>query len=247
MDLKTKTLFFFFLSALAAFIQGCSYPSLSYGYTPDKRIDEQPLVKKIVVMKPLDMRGHAGTTPVYEAYIPFVPYIRIIEEPEHFVYVANGYNYDYEADFARLVSEDLQASGIANTVVASPDSAEISTLITGKELPDFIIKISIERMDWQTKYSMFGLSIIGFIPQAMGVPNTYGFSYLTFDAQIYDSKGMPLSIKTFSAIESQSGWIYYDSGYLRALTRAYEKKSPDFRKYVSSEIKSSLDQSKKNK
>ena len=219
-------------------LQGCSvYPSLTHGYVPDQKIEEKPIAKKILIMKPLDMRGHAGSTPIYWAYVPFVPYVRIIEEPEHFVYVANGYNYDYEEDFAKLVSEDLQASGIASSVVINPDSTEISKSAVGTSPPDYIIKISLDRLEWQTKYSMFGLSIVGFIPQIIGFPNTYGFSYLTFVAEIFDAKNNSLSLRTFVASESQNGWIFYDSGYLRALTKAYEDVSPDFREYVASTIK----------
>ncbi len=233
----------FFSVAFALILQGCwVYPSLTHDYTPYPKVFDQPLTNKIVVMKPLDMRGHAGTTPIYQAYIPFVPYIRTIEEPEQFIYAADGFKFDYENDFAKLVAIDLQSSGIADDVVASPDMVAIPPLVTGTAQPDYIIKLSIQQLDWQTKYSMFCLSVIGYVPQIIGFPNSYGFSYLKFSAEIYDSKGTAIASKSFSATESQNGWIYYDSGYLRALTEAYKQTSPDFRQFVASSIKKSSHQ-----
>ena len=235
-----KIKFLLALASLAVLLQGCMVqPSLTYGYTPKGKMQQtdEVITHKIVIMKPLDLRGHAGTTPVYMAYFLFVPYVRTIDEPEQFVYTYNGFKYDYEKNFADLVSKDLQASGIADSVVTSPDADKIPPLVTGPASPDYIIKLSIEQLDWQTKYTMYCLSIVGYVPQILGYPNSYGFSYLKFSVEIFDSQGIPIAKKSFSAAESQNGWIYYDSGYLRALTRAYEQTSPDFRQFVANTIK----------
>jgi len=238
--MKIKILFVLAVSAIL--MQGCMVqPSLTYGYTPKGKISENAttLTHKIVIMKPLDLRGHPGTTPIYWAYLPLVPYIRVINEPEQFVYTFNGFKYDYEADFENLVSMDLQSSGIADSVVTSPDAVEIPPLITGPARPDYIIKISIQQLDWQTKYTMYCLSIVGYVPQIIGYPNSYGFSFLKYTVQVLDSQGKPIAEKSFSAAESQNGWIYYYGGYLRALTRAYEQTSPEFRNFLANTIRES--------
>lgn len=238
--MKVINLSVFIISAML--FQGCTIqPSLTYDFTPKGKMSDNDiaLTHKIVIMKPLDVRGHAGTTPIYPAYIPFVPYVRIIDEPEQITYTYNGLKYDYEKDFANLVAMDIQSSGIAETVVASPDAVEIPPLLTGPALPDYIIKLSIQQLDWQTKYTMYCLSIVGYVPQIIGYPNSYGFSYLKYKAEIFDSKGKPIAQKSFSAVESQNGWIYYYAGYLRALTRAYEQTSPDLRNFIANSIKES--------
>lgn len=230
------------LAASVILVQGCMVqPSLTYGFAPKGNITENktPLTNKIVIMKPLDLRGHAGTTPTYWAYMLFVPYVRTIEEPEQFTYNYNGFKYDYESDIAKLVAMDLQASGIADIVVTSPDATAIPPLIMGPANPDYIIRLSIQQLDWQTKFTMYCLSIVGYVPQIIGYPNSYGFSFLKYSAEVLDAKGRPIAKKSFSATESQNGWIYYYSGYLRALTRAYEQTSPELRSFIANSIKES--------
>ncbi|OGV53237.1 MAG: hypothetical protein A2017_06120 [Lentisphaerae bacterium GWF2_44_16] len=226
--------------AIAAVLQGCaiSNPSLKYGFVPAEKIAPAPVVRKIVVMKPLDIRGHAGTTPVMKAYIPFYPFVREIREPEAFTYDWNAYRFDYEKDFAELVAMDLAASGIASNVMVSTETKNIQSVINSKNPPDYIIKLSLNRLDWQRKFTMYGISILGYLPQACGAPDEYGFSYLKFSAEILDAKGNPIANKTFSAIESQNGWIYYFTGFLRALTRAYTQVSPDLRSFVADSVSS---------
>lgn len=238
--MKIKILFVLIASAIL--MQGCMVqPSLTYGYTPKGKMsdNEHVLTHKILIMKPLDLRGHAGTTPIYPAFIPFVPYVRVIDEPEQISYTYDGSKYDYESDFANLVAMDLKSSGIADNVVASPDAAEIPPLITGPVRPDYIIKLSLQQLDWQTKYTMYCLSIAGYVPQIIGYPNSYGFSFLKYTVEVLDSQGRPIAEKSFSGTESQNGWIYYYAGYLRALTRAYEQTSPEFRNFVANSIKES--------
>lgn len=233
-----KVISVFSVAALVIALQGCtiSNPSLKYGFTPAEKIAPAPSVRKIVIMKPLDIRGHAGTTPVMKAYIPFYPFVREIREPEAFTYDWNAYRFDYEMDFAELVAMDLNASGIASSVMVSTETKRIQTVLNGKNPPDYIIKISLNRLDWQRKFTMYGISLLGYLPQACGAPDEYGFSYLKFSAEVLDSKGNPVAVKTFSAVESQNGWIYYFTGYLRALTRAYTQVSPDFRRFVADSV-----------
>ncbi|MEI6057163.1 MAG: hypothetical protein WCR55_14035, partial [Lentisphaerota bacterium] len=69
--MKIKILFVLAVSAIL--MQGCMVqPSLTYGYTPKGKISENAttLTHKIGIMKPLDLRGHPGTTPIYWAYLP---------------------------------------------------------------------------------------------------------------------------------------------------------------------------------
>ncbi len=230
---------FLLLSAFAAFcmvFSGCTVsPSLKYGFEPAPPMDKAP-VGKIVVMKPLDIRGHAGTTPGHHAYIPLVPYVRQIREPEAFTYEWNGYRFDYELDFAELVAADLRAAGLATDVAVSPDSKTIPKLAAGPGKTDYIVKLSINRLEWQRKFTMYGVSILGYLPQAFGAPDEYGFSYLDFTAEVLDSNGKAVAKRQFSAVESQNGWLYYYSGFLRALTRAYVQVSPDFRNFVATAI-----------
>ena len=219
-------------------LMGCSVnPSLRYNYFPSPKISGADCaVKKIIVMKPLDLRGHAGTTPSTQAYIPFYPYVRQIREPEAFTYEWNGIRYDYELDFAELVATDLRASGIAADVVVSPESKNIPPLVSGPGRPDYIIKLSLSRLDWQHKFTMYGVSLLGYLPEAFGAPDQFGFSYLEFTAEVLDSQGRPVARRSFSAMESQNGWLYYFTGFLRSLTNAYEQVSPDFRQFVLSSV-----------
>lgn len=231
-----------FAVALAAALQGCtiSNPSLTYDFIPDGKLPgDSPHVKKIVIMKPLDIRGHVGATPGMKAFIPFYPYVREIREPEAFSYDWNAYRFDYEMDFAELVAMDLRASGMAGDVVASPETTNVTALLAGKNPPDYIIKLKLNRLDWQKKFTMYGVSVIGYLPQVFGAPDEYGFSYLKYSAEVFDAKGNPVAAKTFSAVESQNSWLYYFTGYLRALTRAYAKTSPDFRRFVAGSISDS--------
>ncbi len=221
--------------------QGCSVnPSLRYNYTPSPQLSAAPAVRKIVVMKPLDMRGHAGTTPSHEAYIPFYPYVRQIREPEAFTLEWNGNRYDYELDFAELIAADLRAAGIAGDVAVSPDAKQISPLLTGPGRADYIIKLSLTRLEWQHKFTMYGVSVLGYLPEAFGAPDQYGFSQLAFTAEVLNSQGKPVAKRSFSAYESQNGWLYYFTGFLRSLTRAYEQVSPDFRQFVASSVSSGV-------
>jgi len=225
------------LSMLCTLFTGCVVdPSLRYGYEPAPAMGKEP-VGKIVVMKPLDIRGHAGTTPGVQAFIPFYPFVRQVREPEAFTYEWNGYRYDYELDFAELVAMDLRAAGLASDVAVSPDPKRIPKLISstpGKS--DFIVKLSLNRLEWQRKFTMYGLSVIGYVPQAFGAPDEYGYSYLDFTAEVIDSNGKTIAQRKFSATESQNGWLYYFTGFLRALTDAYVQVSPDFRNFVASAI-----------
>jgi hypothetical protein len=228
-----------FTAILMIALQGCTIdnPSLTYDFIPAGKVaGDNPPVRKIVIMKPLNIRGHAGTTPVIKAYIPCYPYVREIREPEAFTYDWNSYRFDYEMDFAELVAIDLRASGIAVDVVTSPETTRIPALITGKNPPDYIIKLSLNRLDWQRKFTMYGVSVIGYLPQVFGAPDEYGFAYLKFSAEVFDAQGKPVASKTFSANESQNGWLYYFTGYLRALTRAYAQVSPDFRRFVADSV-----------
>jgi hypothetical protein len=228
-----------FAAGLMIALQGCTIanPSLTYDFIPaGKLAGNNPPVRKIVIMKPLDIRGHAGTTPGMKAFIPFYPYVREIREPEAFTYDWNAYRFDYEMDFTELVAMDLRASVIAVDVVASPETTQIPALITGKNPPDYIIKLKLNRLDWQKKFTMYGVSVIGYLPQALGAPDEYGFAYLKFSAEIFDAQGRPVATRTFSATESQNSWLYYFTGYLRALTRAYAQVSPDFRRFVADSV-----------
>jgi hypothetical protein len=228
-----------FATVLMVALQGCTIanPSLTYDFIPGGKLTgSNPPVRKIVIMKPLDIRGHAGTTPGIKAFIPCYPFVREIREPEAFTYDWNGYRFDYEKDFAELVAMDLRASGIAVDVVASPETTQIPALITGKNPPDYIVKLSLNRLDWQKKFTMYGVSVIGYIPQVFGAPDEYGFAYLKFTADVFDAHGQPIASRTFSANESQNSWLYYFTGYLRALTRAYAQVSPEFRRFVADSV-----------
>ena len=228
-----------FAVVLMVVLQGCTIanPSLTYDFMPaGKLAGNNPPVRKIVIMKPLDIRGHAGTTPGMKAFIPFYPYVREIREPEAFTYDWNAYRFDYEMDFTELVAMDLRASGIAVDVVASPETTQIPALITGKNPPDYIIKLKLNRLDWQKKFTMYGVSVIGYVPQALGAPDEYGFAYLKYTAEVFDAQGRPVATRTFSATESQNSWLYYFTGYLRALTRAYAQTSPDLRRFVADSV-----------
>ena len=230
--------FSFLIILIMLALQGCNVaPSLTYDFTPSGKISNvHAQVKKIVVMKALDNRVHAGTTPAYKAFIPFYPFVKRIEEPETFVFRWNGYNFDYEKNFAELIALDLNAAGIASNVVASPDMTKIQPLITGKKRPDYIIRLTLNRLDWQDDFTMYGISVAGYLPQLLGAPYSYGFSYLNFKAEILDSTGKPIAEKTFSATASQNAWIYYYSSYLRALTAAYCKVSGDLRSFVANSV-----------
>jgi len=132
---------------------------------------------------------------------------------------------------------DLRAAGLASDVAVSPDPKRIPKLISstpGKS--DFIVKLSLNRLEWQRKFTMYGLSVIGYVPQAFGAPDEYGYSYLDFTAEVIDSNGKTIAQRKFSATESQNGWLYYFTGFLRALTDAYVQVSPDFRNFVASAI-----------
>ena len=235
--MKTTVLKLFSLLMLCALISGCAVnPSLKYGFEPAPAMGRQP-VGKIVVMKPQDIRTHAGTTPGVQAYIPFYPYVRQVREPEAFTYEWNGYRFDYELDFAELVAMDLRAAGLASDVTVSPDIKRLPSIGQGSN--NFIVKLSLNRLEWQHKFTMYGLSIVGFLPEALGAPDQYGFSFLDFTADVIDSSGRTISSRRFSAIESQNGWLYYFSGFLRALTDAYVQTSPEFRSFVASAIQDS--------
>ncbi len=224
-------------------LAGCSVnPSLTYEFQPLPKMENVSPVKKIVIMKPFDDRGHAGTTPCIKAYIPFYPYVREIRTPEAFTYEWNANRFDYEMDFAELLAADLRAAGLAVEVTTSPEISKISPLLSGAQAPDYIIRLKLNRLDWQRKFTMYGVSIVGYVPQAFGAPDEYGYAYLKFSAEMIDSKGKTVSVRTFSATESQNGWLYYYSGYLRALTRAYQQVSPDFRGFVASSIASGTPQ-----
>ena len=237
-DNYMRRVFSYFTVLIMLVLQGCNVtPSLTYGFVPSGKTSEKTAqIKKIVVMKPLDNRVHAGTTPVYDAYIPFYPFVKIINEPETFVYKWNGFSYDYYNDFAELITMDLNAAGVAENVVTSPDMTQIQPLLTGKVPPDYIIRLTLNRLDWQADYTMYGISFLGYLPQVLGAPSSYGFSFLKFKAEVLDSKGEPIAERTFTASESQNGWIYYYSGYLRALTAAYCKVSNDFRNFVADAV-----------
>jgi hypothetical protein len=230
--------FSYFTILIMLVLQGCNVtPSLTDGFIPSGKISDKPAqIKKVVVMKPLDNRIHAGTTPVYKAYIPFYPFVKIINEPETFVFKWNGSSYDYGNNFAELVAIDLRATGVADDIVSSPSMTHISPLLAGKTPPTYIIRLTLDRLDWQADYTMYGISILGYLPQALGAPSSYGFSFLKFKAEILDSTGKPIAERTFSATENQNGWIYYYSGYLRALTTAYCKVSEDFRHFVAGAV-----------
>lgn len=234
-----------FFSLILLFVAGCAVePSLRYGFNPEPpRLTSEnaagnPIARKIVVMKPLDIRGHAGTTPGAKAFIPFYPYVKQIREPEAFIYEWNGHRFDYELDFAELVAMDLRAAGIASEVIVSPDPKKIPTLNPSPDKPDFIVRLSLSRLDWQRKFTMYGMSVLGYLPQAFGAPDEYGYSFLEFTAEVLDYQGKSIAKRKFSAMESQNCWIYYYTGFLRALTDAYVKVSPELRNFVLSSIKS---------
>jgi hypothetical protein len=233
-----KKIYFLFAVIVMIIMQGCNVvPSLTYNYIPSgEKIDNIAPVKKIVVMKSLDRRTHAGTTPKLNAFIPFFPFVKTINEPETFIYYWNSSRFDYESDFSELVAVDLRASGIASNIMVSPDTGHISPLVTGKEHPDYIIKLVLNRMDWQNDFTMYGISILGYLPQLFGAPTSYGYSYLKFTAEILDSHGKILAKKVFSATQKQNGWIYYYTGYLRALTKAYKQVSPELREFIAASI-----------
>ena len=241
--MQMRAIIFSAAALLIVLSQGCAItnPSLRYDFTPapPSADSEGTLARKIVVMKPLDIRGHAGTTPTMKAYIPCYPFVREIREPEAFIYDWNNSRFDYELDFAELVAMDLRAAKIADDVAVSPEAKRIPPLLTGPGRPDYIVKISLTRLEWQRKFTMYGISLLGYLPQACGAPDEYGFSYLTFTAEILDAQGTPIAKRTFSATESQNGWLYYFTGFLRALTRAYAQVSPDFREFVQSTISGS--------
>jgi hypothetical protein len=240
--MKTTVLKLFSLLMLCALISGCAVnPSLKYGFEPAPAMGRQP-VGKIVVMKPQDIRTHAGTTPGVQAYIPFYPYVRQVREPEAFTYEWNGYRFDYELDFAELVAMDLRAAGLASDVSVSPDIKRLPAIGQGKN--NFIVKLSLNRLEWQHKFTLYGISVLGFLPEALGAPDQYGFSFLDFNAEVIDSSGKTISSRKFSAVESQNGWLYYFSGFLRALTDAYVQVSPEFRSFVASAIQDSEDAGK---
>ncbi len=231
-----KFLSFLFIIGVI-FISGCQVvPQLTYDFKPEAKMVEAPLTKKIIVMKSLDNRMHSGTTPVYKAFIPFYPFVKEIDEPETFVYRWNGSSFDYCMNFSEMVAKDLRAAGIASDVVASPETTRINPLLTGKNKPDYIIKLTLNRMDWQADFTMYGLSIIGVIPQILGAPYSYGFSHLNFKAEILNAQGKTIAERSFSGLESQDAWLYYYSAYLRALTDAYLNVSGDFRSFVAGSI-----------
>ncbi len=242
---------FFFLASL---VSGCVVdPSLRYGFVPSPPLtamvvaqDEskkdlgqetlspaESVCGKIIVMKPLDKRGHAGTTPGIKAYIPLYPYVMQIREPEAFTYEWNGSRYDYELDFAELVAMDLRSSGLASDVQVSQSNSVIP-----KSSGDVrILRLTLSRLEWQRKFTMYGISVLGYLPQAFGAPDEYGYSYLEYSAELLDSNGKPLAKRKFSAVESRNGWLYYFTGFLRGLTDAYAKTSPDLRNFIYENMK----------
>ena len=231
-----KHLSFLFVIGII-FVSGCQVvPQLTYNFKPETKITESPLTKKIVVMKSLDNRLHSGTTPVAKAFIPFYPFVKTIDEPETFVYRWNGSSFDYCMNFSQLVAKDLIASGITADAVVSPETTKINPLLTGNTKPDYIIRLTLNRMDWQADFTMYGLSILGILPQIFGAPYSYGFSHLDFKAEILNAQGKTIAERTFSGLESQDAWIYYYSAYLRALTYAYSNVSNEFRSFVAGSI-----------
>ena len=225
-----KKLFIFLsVSAIMLILQGCNIaPSLTYNFKPTQGSSDVKPVKKLVVYKSYDKRPHVSTTPIYKAYIPFYPFVKLINKPENFVLALNGNSFNYEENFSELVAMDLDAAGIANNVVTEDNLK--------KETSDYYIKLSLKRLDWQADYTMYGLSYLGYLPQALGAPSSFGMVSLAFNAEVYAPGGKLLGEKEFSCDIPQNGWIYYYSGYLRALTKAYIQLSPQFRKFVINSI-----------
>lgn len=204
---------------------GCSVvPTLREGYEPlppEVGAGTEPR-PELIIAKVKDASPQYGTTPIAQAFIPFWPYVSTVDTPEAFVYRWNRQGFDYKKDFAELVAEDLRNSGLFRRVVIDNDGSK-----TGLTLD-----LTITNLQWKNRYTLYGLTIAGFIPQALGAPDSYGFSELGFKAELLDADGKSLGRKKLNAIVSQNGWIYYISGYLRALTEAYGKLSPELRLFV---------------
>lgn len=154
---------------------GCSLDKSHYTYVPGRMVDSfiSPLPVTICIHDLEDLRGSANEDNVGLILLPGVPYIRThYDRPEiNGKFIVKGFK--PTEDFAKALQIELKRNNVFSYVRLEQERGckDADLIITGK-----INKASVD-----TLATLYGISLLGFVPTVLGLPQ--GKVYNTLNIQ----------------------------------------------------------------
>ena len=243
---KLNTSILLLATAAASFFSGCNSlsPEDMLKYVPEPALSSQkPLIQALFVEKMKNACPDKEMLPFAPnddpwILIPFWLYSSQTVKP---LVKRSFFQNNLDTALQRLFVKDIRASGICELLLSADEN---NPRVNAWGAKRYHLQLILKHAKWTRNLTAYGLSYPGTLLWSIGLPTSYGYVDVEFEAILYPpgADAKPLAKTTISEKDTCTEFIYDQIGYQPAksemvLVEMYPKLAKKLREFITNTLK----------